>query len=245
MNASSTPVASEPRRVLLFGGGGCHLFAEICPVLKGYLDADPNLRVDYVQGDLDVFTAERIAPYDLIVLYHTGGQLNAAQERGLCEGIAAGKGFVGIHSAADSFRESAPYRAMLGGNFRAHPCMRDYTVSLPHPNHPACAGIAGFTVKDWEKWPVFEYTVHDEQYLVDHDARAEVIATAAFRGTVFPVAWVKGWGRGKVFYLALGHHADGCRFPIFKDLFTGGVRWVAAPGAYTAPPTDAFSITWA
>ena len=45
--------------------------------------------------------------------------------------MAAGNGFAGIHSAADSFRGSPDYRAFIGGHFVTH----------PHETAPLGAGV--------------------------------------------------------------------------------------------------------
>ena len=47
-------------------------------------------------GDLD--------KYDLLAFYTTGEPLNAAQKKKLLDAVAAGKPFVGIHAATDTFR---------------------------------------------------------------------------------------------------------------------------------------------
>lgn len=234
---------SPVKNILLFGGGGCHDFKQCCPVLMTYLADIPGFKVDYVAEDFDVFTADRIKNYDLAVVYNTGGQLTIQQKRGLVEWVASGKGFAGVHAAADSFGKSPEYRAMVGGYFRAHPFTREYIVSLTDNKHPACQHLKGFTVKDWEKWPVFEYKVTDEQYLLDHDNRVRVLATTVFRNRLWPVCWVKTWGEGKVFYLALGHNAEACKNPFFKDIFTGGVEWAADPAPDTVAPDPGFAIS--
>ncbi|MHB9133780.1 MAG: ThuA domain-containing protein [Armatimonadota bacterium] len=231
------------KRVLLFGGGGVHPHREACPILQGYLETIPGLTVDYVTEDYDAFLADRIAPYDLIVLYHTGGKLTIEQNRGLVEGVAAGKGFVGIHGAADSFHTFPDVSAMVGGRFRAHPFLREYLVSIADYDHPITQGLEGYSVKDWEKWPVYEYTVTDEQYLIDHDTRVRVLATALFRGVPWPVAWAKPWGQGKVFYLALGHNADACRNPFFQSIFTNGAAWATSEEPYQEKATTRFAIS--
>jgi len=234
---------SAAKRILLFGGGGCHDFKQCCPVLKTYLAKIPGVEVDYVAEDFDVFTAGRIKNYDLAVVYNTGGQLSIQQKRGLIEWVASGKGFAGVHAAADSFSKSPEYRAMLGGYFRAHPFTRKYIVSLTGNKHSVCKYLKGYTVKDWEKWPVFEYNVTDEQYLLDYDNRVRVLATTVFRNRIWPVIWVKPWGEGKVFYMALGHNVEACQGPFFKDIFTGGVEWAVDPAPDKVEPDNRFAIS--
>lgn len=217
------------KKILLYGGGGVHDYRSICPILKDYLVQQNDCAVDYVAEDQNVFRAERLQGYDAAVIYHTGGELAVDPKRGLVEWVAAGKGFVGIHGAADSFRNSPEYLAMVGGFFRAHPCHREYIVSLTDEEHPVTKGIAGYTAKDWEKWPVFEYKVRDEQYLLDCDSRVHVLATTVFRGRIWPVAWAKPWGKGKVFYLALGHDAPACQNPFFQQIFISAAKWASEP----------------
>lgn len=226
------------KRILLFGGGGCHDYRAVCPLLKESITAAGAFAVDYVAEDYDALRAERLAPYDSVVLYYTGGELPVESKRGLVEGVAAGKGFVGVHAAADSFHNAPEYLAMVGGVLRAHPCIREYIVSLADTEHPVTKGIAGYTVTDWEKWPVYEYRVTDEQYLLDHDPRVHLLATTLFRSRLWPVAWAKTWGRGRVFYLALGHNLEACRNPFFQKILVNGVRWVADPEPDTKPQPD-------
>lgn len=231
------------KKILLLGGGGVHDYKSICPVLKKYLGEGGDLAVDYADQDYDALRAERLAPYDAAVIYHTGGELALEPKRGLVEWVASGRGLVGIHGAADSFRNSPEYLAMVGGFFRAHPFYREYLVSLADNEHPVTKGIEGYVVKDWEKWPVYEYKVKDEQYLLDYDSRAQVLATTVFRGRVWPVAWSQWWGQGKVFYLALGHDLAACQNAFFQKIFVNGVRWVAEPEPPPSQKDPRFAIS--
>jgi len=230
-------MCKKSRRVLLFGGteGAPHDYKAVCPVLEGYLKEMPDLEADYIAEDYDAFLAERLAPYDALVLYHTAGELSAQQESGLLDWVASGKVFIGIHGAACSFKGSDGYFEMLGARFTAHPFIREYTVSLVdespgitfNHNHPILAGLEGYSVKHWEEWPVYEYRVVDEQYLFDRVSDFEALAAGMFKGVSVPASWVKPWGKGRVFYLALGHNADACRNDFFKKIFSSGVRWAA------------------
>jgi type 1 glutamine amidotransferase len=218
----------EMKKILVYGGGGCHDYRSICPVLADYIK-ERGLAVEYVDDAPEVFLPERLAPFDVIVVYHTGGKLPIEAKRGLVEGVAAGKGFIGIHAAADSFHDSPEYLAMVGGVFCGHPFLRDYTVSLVDHEHPVTCDLEGYSVKDWEKWPVYEYKVRDEQYLLDYDSRVHVLATAVFKGITWPVAWTRIWGKGRVFYLGLGHNLESCRNAFFKSMFCNAITWVADP----------------
>ena len=230
-------MSEKSKKVLLFGGmeGAPHDYKAVCPVLEEYLREIPHLEVDYVAEDYDAFLGERLAPYDVLVLYHTGGELSAQQESDLLDWVSSGRGFVGVHGATCSFKSSGRYFEMLGARFTAHPFIREYTVSLVdespgitfNHNHPVLADLEGSSAKNWEEWPVYEYRVVDEQYLFDRVTDFEVLAAGMFKGVSVPVAWVKPWGKGRVFYFALGHNADACRNGFFKRMFSSGVRWTA------------------
>jgi type 1 glutamine amidotransferase len=103
--------------------------------------------------------------------------------------------------------------------------------------------IEGFSIKYWEKWPVYEYRVHDEQYLLEVDERMDLLAVTLFRGRLWPVSWVRPWGQGRVFYTALGHDDKACRNPFFRDLFVGGAKWAAEGKPYDRPKPGRFAIS--
>jgi type 1 glutamine amidotransferase len=71
--------------------------------------------------------------------------------------------------------------------------------------------------------------VTDEQYILDYDPRVHVLASALWQGAAVPVAWTKSWGKGRVFYLALGHDPKACRHEKFPILLQRGALWAGTP----------------
>jgi len=202
-------------KTLLFVGGEIHDWKGCGEQIAKILDELDDLDVTQVEQDLSVLEAPRLDPYELLVFYYTVGQITDAQKNGLLNWLASGKGYVGIHSAADSFRDCPEYRAMVGGHFVTHPQYREYQVSVVDSGHPITQGLE-------------EFTVTDEQYILDYDPRVNVLCTALWKGSAMPVAWTKTWGKGRVFYLALGHDAAACRHEMFRLLLQRGCRWAAA-----------------
>jgi len=203
-------------KTLLLVGGKIHDFKGCGQVIEDILRADGRFDVIKVEEDLSALETVKITPYDLLVFYYTVGEISDAQLNGLSHFIAQGKGFVGIHSAADSFRDSPDYRAFIGGYFVTHPRFRQYQVSIVDPEHPI--------TKD-----MVEFTVEDEQYILDYDSRVNILCSALWRGKAMPVAWTKPWGKGRVFYLALGHNPEACRQEGFRILLTRGAFWAGKP----------------
>jgi len=202
-------------KVLQFAGGEIHDWKGVGVEVNASLVSAGTFEVDRVNEDLNVFTKD-LKKYDVVVFHYTVGQITDAQKDGLLNFVASGKGFVGIHSAADSFRGSPDFRAFIGGHFVTHPRYRDYQVSVLDDKHPITEGLD-------------EFIVTDEQYITDYDPRNKVLATALYKGVAYPVAWTKKWGKGKVFYLALGHDGNSCKNEKFKLMLNRGTVWAATP----------------
>ena len=201
---------------LVFAGGAIHDWKGCSDTAIDWLSQRDEFEITKVEEDLDALVAPNLDPYDLIVFYYTIGEISDAQKNGLLNHIASGKGYVGIHSAADSFRECPEYRAMVGGHFTTHPRYRDYQVNVVDSEHPITEGLD-------------EFMVTDEQYILDYDRRVHVLASALWKGDAMPVAWTKSWGNGRVFYLALGHDANACQHEMFGTLLQRGALWAGTP----------------
>lgn len=199
-------------KTLQYAGGEIHDWQGCGEAIYEAIWQMPQLQITRSKDDLSCLEQERIAPFDLAVFYHTVTELTDAQKNGLLGWVNAGGGFVGVHSAADSFRDCPEYRAMVGGHFVTHPHYRQYMVSVVDPTHPITEGLE-------------EFWVEDEQYVTDYDPRNNVLATALYKGRATPVVWTKSWGRGKVCWIALGHDAKACRQEVFVTLLQRACLW--------------------
>ena len=206
---------------LVLAGGEIHDFKACGAAIRRVLESDDRFDVTYVEDDLSVFEGGGLDPCDVLVFFYTVGELTTPQKNGLLEWVASGKGFVGIHSAADSFRGCPEYRAMVGGHFATHPRYRDYQVTIADPEHSITRGLL-------DAQPP-EFFVRDEMYVTSYDARNHILARALWKDGTAPVAWVKPWGEGRVFWLALGHDGPACEHEMFARLLVRGTLWAATP----------------
>ena len=233
----SSPATDTPKiKVLYLAGGKIHNFKAIAGVVTPYLRDDSRFDVTLVLDDLDALLPHRLAPYDVIVFYYTVGTITEAQREGLLNWVASGKGYVGFHSAADSFRDDKKYQKFVGGHFIGHPHYRTYQVSVKDPGHPIMKGLP----KD------FLFT--GEQYILKYDPKElHILASGLWKGEAMPWAWTRKWGEGRVFYVGAGHDARECRQEfaeqvaggvighdvracgkdIFRDIITKAVTWAA------------------
>ncbi len=213
----------EGRRVLLvWGGWDGHkpeLFKEI---VEEWLQGSTEL---IISDSLGVYTNPDIMQsVDLIIQMWTMGKITREQEKSLLEAVKSGVGIAGIHGGlADSFRDNTEYQYMVGGQWVSHPGgVIDYRVEITNTEDPITAGLRGFPIKS-------------EQYYMHVDPNAKVLATTTFsgqhdswiEGAVVPVVWKKYYGKGRVFYLSIGHDPAELRIPEAWQIFTRGVRWAS------------------
>ncbi|MCF7838562.1 MAG: ThuA domain-containing protein [Candidatus Marinimicrobia bacterium] len=165
--------------------------------------------------------ADRLRTYQVIVPVWTMGQLSKEQGDNLNQAVAAGVGFAGFHGGAgDAFRGNLNYEWMVGGLFVGHPYVGTYQVARTGEDSPITAGLP----------PVFDY--HSEQYYMLVDPANRVLATTRYRhngqDVTMPVIWTKFWGRGRVFYSALGHEAKEFeQYPAILEMTVRGIHWAA------------------
>jgi type 1 glutamine amidotransferase len=206
-------------KVMVMGGHttAYHEFSIMGPIYREFLTA-AGFDVTLTENR-DDFGAEAIKPYDVIVCYTTGENLTPEQASGLLGGLAAGKGFVGTHSAADSFKETPGYIPMVGAHFLMHPSYwPKLTINVKNRNHPVVEGIEDFEIEE-------------ELYLMETVGHFELLMSTYYDGFERPIAWVKPYGHGRVLYTALGHAKQQTENPNFQKLVVNGIRWAANPGA--------------
>lgn len=182
-----------------------------------------------ISETLDSFLdEERLMSLDLIVPVWTMGEIKNEQLNPVLNAVAAGVGIAGCHGGmCDSFRNSVQWQFMTGSQWVAHPGNDgvEYEVNIVKTSSsPIINEISDFKVKS-------------EQYYLHVDPAVNVLATTTFpviegphstngRVTV-PVVYTKRWGKGKVFYNSLGHHADIFDIPEAKELMRRGFLWAA------------------
>jgi type 1 glutamine amidotransferase len=153
--------------------------------------------------------AANLANYDAVIFF-TSGELpfNNAQKDALLQFVRSGKGFIGLHSAADTLYSWPEYGDMLGGYFQTHPWTQ--TVSLENQDftHRITQDVgSGLTINDeiyqfraWSRAAVHPLLRLNMNSVPPDDARPD-----RRPDNDYVLAWTKSYGAGRVFYSALGH----------------------------------------
>ncbi len=178
-----------------------------------------------VSDTLDAYLDKKLmSSLDLVVQIWTSGEITDDQENGLLDAIRNGCGIAGWHGGlGDSFRNNVKYQYMVGGQWVAHPGgIIDYRVNIVDRHDYVTVNLGDFDM-------------HSEQYYMHVDPNVNVLATTTFTGendywiedAVIPQVWKKYYGKGRVFYSALGHViAD---FQVYEalEIQKRGIRWAA------------------
>jgi uncharacterized protein len=146
---------------------------------------------------------EALKQYDAIIFANTTGDLPLPDKEAFLEWIKSGKGFVGMHSATDTYPTYKSYTEMIGGHFKSHGAQVEVEPVNQDKECPACKHIGS-------GWKVF-----DEIYLLqDFDAsKVHGLLTLDKHPNDktpgnYPISWCKEYGKGRVFYTSLGHRED-------------------------------------
>jgi len=177
------------------------------------------------------FTKANLKKYDIVMFYTTGELPISAEARDYFLKTwlkQKGHGFIGFHSATDTFRNKKPehawYREMIGGTFSGHPwnAGNNVTITVHDTKFPA--------MKPFGK----EFQIKDEiyQYVNWKPKNVRVLMSLNMakckpaKNYHVPVSWVKNWGKGRIFYTNLGHNPSTWTDKRFIKSTEKAVRWV-------------------
>ncbi len=193
--------------------------------------------------DGSVFTPAGLAGFDAFAFYTTGDLTLPGTDKqppvppggkaALLAAVAGGKGFVGIHSAADTFHAAGdaidPYLAMLGGEFAGHGDQQEAAQTVADPKFPGVPS-AGFSVR--EEWYTFKHLAADLRPILVQQTKG--MKGPLYQQSPYPSTWARRHGRGRVFYTSMGHRRDVWAADAFVTLLLGGLAWAA--GTAAGPP---------
>ena len=214
-------------------------------------------RTDCTQDCEKDFTKENLKNYDIVLFYTTGDLPIKQVDRDYFfnEWLKQkSHGFVGAHSAADTYHNYQPYWDMIGGTFNGHPWGSGDTVTITvhDKNHPASKPWGDeFTIKDeiyrFKNWQPEKVRVLmslnmaksankiDEQLgnqVADLTKKGELDAAAKVKEQIgkgpyhTPILWVKNYGDGKAMHMSLGHNESVWENEAYRASLLGGIRWV-------------------
>jgi uncharacterized protein len=186
-------------------------------------------------GDLD--------QWDVFAFYTTGDLTKPDQRKDppmspqgkqrLLDAIAAGKGFIGFHSATDTFHSRGPrdenqtqldpYIAMIGGEFIIHGNQQETAVTATSPKFPGTSGL-GDSYRVAEEWYALKNFAKDLHVVLVQETAG--MTDPCYQRAPYPATWARLHHKGRVFQTSFGHREDIWTNRRVQDLILGGMAWV-------------------
>ena len=197
---------------------------------------------DYAEGGPKQARGKNLEYFDAVVFYTNGElDLDDEQRQALLDFVARdGKGFVGIHTAAVTAMSWPGYIDMLGGAFDNHPWMiSDARIIVERPNFPAMKAFStGMTIRDEHyQMKMTPYSRAKVDVLARLDPRSVDLAAPMVhrKDADFPIAWIRDYGKGRVFYTGLGHTDAAWDDPRIRTMMRQAIDWAIAGGEKPRP----------
>lgn len=225
-------LAAQQTRVLVFTKttGYRHTSIEAGTEAIRQLGTEYGFAVNHTE-DSTRFSDSGLAPYDAVIwLSTTGNPLNERQQEAFERYIKSGKGYVGIHAAADTEYDWPFYRELVGRQFVQHPEHQNGRIHTIKSDFPGMGGF-GDSLTLFEEW--YEYTQPfstELKYLMRLDT--STVSLRSWKGPdqmgVFhPLAWYQEYAGGRSFYTGIGHMDETFELPAFREHLAAGIIWAA------------------
>ncbi|MFN3421527.1 MAG: ThuA domain-containing protein [Armatimonadota bacterium] len=192
-----------------------------------------------VTEDTDLLVPEILQRYDAIMFFTTGElPMNDAQKQAFLDFIRNGKGFIGIHSATDTFYKWPEFGELIGGYFAGHPWHQEIRAIVEDKEHPATKHLGDVWVLKDEIYTFRNWSREKVRVLLSLDPTSVDITKGNRPDHDYALAWCRYYGKGRVFYTALGHEEYLWRDEKFLQHLLGGILWAMGvlPGDATPRP---------
>ena len=188
------------------------------------LGAEHGFIVDATE-DAKAFTDANLKQYDLIAFASTTGTiLDADQKKAMERFVEGGKGWIGIHSAADTEYDWPWYGELVGAWFKSHPPGGQHVkVVVENRGNPSTTGLPNLWVRpdEWYDWRA--------------NPRSKVQVLASLDESFYrpenpqdhPIMWCHWQGKGRSWYCEMGHTKESYTEKPYVDELYGGLMWAA------------------
>jgi type 1 glutamine amidotransferase len=139
-----------------------------------------------------------------------------------------GKGFIAAHAADNAFMSWPAFAEMMGSSYDGHPWGQvEGKIINEDPNFPAMKEFPStFTFND-EMYQVSNFSRENTRVLLRLDPTSVDLTHQGVHRTDgdFPQAWVRTYGKGRVFVCAFGHASAVWDRPDIQTMWREGIKW--------------------
>lgn len=196
---------------------------------------------DYAKGGSKQNQGENLNDFDAVVFFTNGDtEMSDSQKADFLQWIKSGKGFVGIHTATTTMLNYPPYAQMIGGTFDGHPWgYRPARVIVERPDFPGMKAFVGKpSVLDEHYQVGAPYSRADVDVLLRLDPKSVDMTRPDIhrKDGDFPVAWIKNYGKGRIFYSSFGQPIELWDDPRIQTMYLEAIKWAVGRTDYPVRP---------
>ena len=222
--------AEHPEQVLYFtrSAGYRHDVIPLSQAILKQLGKISSVFEVVATEDTTVFTTENLKRYAAVLFYTTGElPMSGAQKEALLDFVRSGGGFLGVHSATDTFYTWPDYLDLVGGYFNDHPWHQAVTIEVVDPSDPLVAFLGNSLQIEDEIYQISDFDYRGSHVLLRLDEGSVDLTRSSVRRRFYgwPLAWTRSYGRGRVFYTALGHEAAVWQDARYQRILMNAILW--------------------
>jgi hypothetical protein len=226
------PEFDEPANILVFSKTKGYRHESISSGLKMLYDQSKKQNwVITATENSELFTDEFLVTFDVVVFLNpTGDAISDKGQESFEKFMDTGKGYVGIHAAADCEYDWPYFAKLNGGHFKTHPPSQKARVVFENFDHPAMAPFKGMK----------SYTSYDEWYTFKENPRPNVNVLATldensikkfdndnFRMGDHPLIWWQEYDGIRSFYTGYGHTHEAFQDKLIIEHIKNAINWAA------------------
>jgi type 1 glutamine amidotransferase len=153
--------------------------------------------------------------------------MSGDQKTALLNFVRSGRGFLGVHSATDTFYTWPDYLDLVGGYFNGHPWHQAVTIEVVDPDDPLVAFLGNSLQFEDEIYQISDFDYRGSHVLLRLDQSSVDLSRTGVHQRFYgwPLAWTRFYGQGRVFYTALGHEASVWQDPRYQRMLTNAILW--------------------
>ena len=241
LERNASAVATTPKRKILYFTKSSGFEHSVISYKKGQPSWSEKILTEMAPAhnweftfskDGSLFNPQYLAQFDALFFYTTGDLCSPGTDKqppmtkegkqAFLDAVKNGKGFIGSHSAADTFHTdneskkgpdrfknhgaaADPYVRMLGGEFIKHDDQQKARIRCVDAKFPGLEKYgAGFeALEEWYSLKDFSEDLH--VLLVQE---TESMKGNEYQRPPYPETWARMHGKGRVFYTSMGHRED-------------------------------------
>lgn len=194
-----------------------------------------DFHLDHKQSAMRL-TEEQLMSYDVLLMINTTGDIfNDAEQALIQQFMRAGKGWVGVHAAADTEHDWKWYTDMVNHMFFIHPHVQTAMVNVQDTKFPGLTSWPArriwtdeyYEYLDGERHPDINYLITVDETTYKPGANWGPKKIGKGHGAFHPVSWYREYDGGRAWYTNFGHVPATFTDADFLAHLYGGIYWAA------------------